>query len=124
MASSASANTANTDGSLKRTLTSSGARPTKRPKRETKLDRLKAEQKSEAGNLKTKIELVLGLIEGKGVANEFSLKIYVDSCNHVLGGMELHEVTLEMFEMPFADHFKPDDVLLKILGPCMLPLCL
>lgn len=117
--------------SLKRTLASSDARhgdnlqpATKRPKRETKLDRLKAEQKSEAGRLKTSIELVLGLIEGKDVANEASLKIYVDSCNEILAGMELDEDALEMFEIPFADHFKLGDILLRNLGLRMLPLCL
>ena len=131
MASSASANTANTDSSLKRTLASSDAQhgdslqpATKRPKRETKLDRLKAEQKSEASELKRKIETVLGLIQGKDVANEGLLKIYVASCNETVAGMELDEDALRMFETPFADHFEPPDTLLKNLGPCMLAMCL
>ncbi len=128
MARSTGPNTSNTASRLKRTLswvTQHGDNllpATKRPKWETRLDRLSAEQKSEAGNLKTNIELVLGLIESKDVANESSLKCYVDSCNDILAGMELDEAALEMFEMSFTDHFKPEEVLLKNLGPRMLPL--
>ena len=128
MCSSTSANTANTDSSLKRTLASSDARhgdslqpATKRSKKETKLDRLKAEQKSEASELKRKIEAVLGLIEGKDVANEALLKIYVDSCNEIVAGMELDEDALRLFEGPFEKNFKPEEVLLQTLDPCMLP---
>ena len=131
MASSASAYTANTDSGLKRTLASSDARhgdnlqpATKRPKKESKLDRLKAERNSEASKLKRMVETILGLIEGKDAAKEALLKIYVDSCNEILVGEEFDEGALKIFEIPFADYFKPHDGLLKNLDPCMLPLCL
>ena len=125
MPSSTSANPAN----IKPTLASSDAQldhnlqpPTKKPKREIKLDKLKTEQKSEAGNLKKIIEQILELIEDKGVANGASLNIYILACNEILAGVELDEVALRLFEMSFTDRFKLEDVLLKNLGPCMFPL--
>ena len=127
MASRTSANTGNTNRSLKRTLASSDAQnlqpATKKPKKENKLDKLKTEQKSEAGNLKIYIRVVLELIGGKGVANETSLETYVLTCDDILAGMELDEAGLQLLEMPFRDHFQPDEVLLEKLGPSMLPLC-
>lgn len=130
MTSRTSANTANTDSGLKRTLASSDAQhvhdtqpPTKKPKKETKLDKQKAEQKSEANNLKTNIGAILKLIKGKGVANEASLEAYVLTCDDILAGMELDQVALQLFEMPFKDHFQPDEILVENLGRCMLPLC-
>ena len=128
MASSTSANTANTDSSLKRTLAPSDVQhvhnlrpPIKKPKRETKLDKLKAEHKSEAGNLITKIRAVLRLIEGKGVANEALLDIYALTCDRILAGREANEAAVQLLETPFKSHFRPDEVLLENLGPCMLP---
>ena len=130
MTSRTSTNTTNTNSGRKRTLASSYAQhihnlqpPAKQPKRETKLDKLKAEQKSEAGNLKTNIRAILKLIEGKGVANKASLETYVHTCDDVLAGTELDEAALQLLEMPFKDHFQPDEVLLENLGRCMLPLC-
>src|SRR5258706_198509 len=118
MTSRTSANTANTDSGLKRTLASSDAQhvhdlqpPTKKTKKETKLDKQKAEQKSEANNLKTNIGAVLNFIKGKGVANETSLEAYVLTCDDILAGMELDQVALQLFEMPFKDHFQPDETL-------------
>ena len=126
MASSTSANTGNTDSSLKRTLASSDAQhvhlqpPTKKPKRETKLDKLKIEQKSRAVELKRIIERILELIQGKAVAIENLLKGFVDIYDDILTGRELGDDALELFGLPFANYFRPEEVSLMQLDPGMV----
>ena len=120
----------NTDSGLKRTLSSvtqdsegndTLLPATKRPKKETKLDRLKAELKAEAVRLKTVVEISLALVKDKGVAKEVFLKLYVYYCDDILAGAELDENLLALFKVPFADNFDSEEVLLKNLNQGGLP---
>ena len=114
---------ASTDSSLKRTLPSAiqdPPRATKRPKTETKLDKLKAQQKAEAARLVERIELELKLVKDKDVADEVVLEQYVYFCNKILADEELDETVLAVFKLPYADSFGPEAVLLEKLGQSML----
>jgi len=62
----------------------------KKPK-ETKLDKLKAQQRADAPLLKETIELELELVKDKYVAKEPVLKSYCSLLNNILGGMTLDE---------------------------------
>ena len=123
---------ANTDTSLKRTLASVVQDPawegsgnlqpaTKRPKRETKLDRLKAKRKAGVMALKEVIEHEIALVKGKGVAEEVILDHYIHFCEKILAGWELNEHVLAIFKMSFEDIFVPEQVLTKELDQGMLP---
>ena len=127
MPSCTSANKADTDSGLKRTLASSDALhdhnlqpPTKKPKRETKLDKLKTDQKSGAVELKKITERILKLVQGRAVASENLLKAYIDIYDDIFAGRELGEDALELFELPFANYFQPKEVSLMKLDPGMV----
>lgn len=127
----ASAST-NTGGSLKRTLESAiqdlawegseDLQPaTKRPKREAKLDTLKAKLGAEVALLKKTIEGEMAIVKGKGVADEVLLNAYIHFCRDILEGRELDENDLAIFKMSFEDHFEPEEVLLKKFNQGILP---
>jgi len=124
---------ATTNSGLKRTLasgTQDSARggsdnlqpATKRPKRETKLERLKGEHKAAAVNLKKKIELVLELVKDKCVANEIFLKSYIECCDDlILAGTEPHGGALVAFKTDIGVYFASEADLHKNLDDSMLP---
>ena len=114
-----------TDSNLKRTppSTMQSARegsPQKRPKRETKLDRLKAKLKSEATLLKKLVEGELEIVKDTGVVKEPVLLYYCDLCDHILAGEELVESDLTIFKKPFAANFVGENILREKLSPGML----
>jgi len=122
---------ATTDSGLKRTLASvtqdsahGGSdylQPaTKRPKRETRLDRLKGKQKAEAVVLKEMIGNLLIRVKDKGVVDEMSLGAYVDHCTMILAGVELDENALAIFKGNFKEKFASEEILLKNLDNGML----
>ena len=94
--------------------------PQKRPKRETKLDKLKAQLKSKATLLKKKIERELELVKDTGVVQEPVLLYYCDLCDLILAGEELFEHHLTFLKTPFAANFVGEDVLREKLSPGML----
>ena len=123
----ASASTSTSIGSsIKRTLSSAiqdsageGPAP-KKLKKETKLDRLKAQQKVEAALLKKNIEHELEFVKDKDVANEPMLSFYCHRCDWILAGETLDEHALTLFKTPFANYFVGEDALREKLGPRML----
>jgi len=123
MASDASASASGSiGGSLKRILSPDildsareGPAP-KKPKKETRLDKLVAQQKEDAVRLKRKIELELKLVKDKGVATEVMLECYCCLCDLILADKTLDEHALTLLKFPFADSFVEEDVLLEKLG--------
>lgn len=115
-----------TDSDLKRTLppTMQGSvregSPQKRPKKETKLDILKAQQKEEATILKQKIKLELELVKDKGVTEESVLEYYCDCCDTILAGREIDQCDITILKEPFAKNFVEEDLLREKLSPRML----
>jgi len=123
---------ATTDSGLKRTLASvtqdsahggsDNLQPaTKRPKRETKLDRLKGKQKEEAVVLKEMIENLLIRVKDKGVVDEMTLGAYVVQCKAILAGVELDGNALAFFKENFEENFASEEILLKNLNKSILP---
>jgi len=92
----------------------------KKPKKETKLDKLKAQLKADAARLKKRIDSELKVVKDKGVAKESVLETYFDLCDDILAGNTLDEDALALVKLPFANHFA-EDVLCKELDQCMLP---
>jgi len=97
---------------------------TKRPKKETKLDRLKAELKQVAGLLKNNLEKLQGDLVDEKIAKECAGRTYralLYQCDDILTGMEPNRDALAFLKAPFVDNFEPEEVLLDRLGQGKLP---
>jgi hypothetical protein len=100
----------------------------KRPKRETKLDKQKAQLKEAVGLLKNKLmkleEYFLDAKIAKENAKESAKMMYTTllvQCDNILEDNEPNEVALALFKEPFVDNFQPEEVLQRRLSPGMLP---
>ena len=97
---------------------------TKRLKKETKLDRLKAELKQVAGLLKNNLEKLQGDLVDEKIAKECAGRTYralLYQCDDILTGMEPNRDALAFLKAPFVDNFEPEEVLLDRLGQGKLP---
>jgi len=93
----------------------------KKPKKETKLDKLMAQLTADATLLNKQIERELEFVKDKDVANEAVLKSYSGRCDDILAGDTLDEKALKLFQTPFANWFEGEAALREKLGPGMLP---
>jgi division protein CdvB (Snf7/Vps24/ESCRT-III family) len=122
----ASAN-ANTRSRRKRTrVTVDEENPTaiKRPKKEAKLDKLKAQLKEIAGVLKNRLIQLQEHLVNEKVAKESAETVYmalVDQCDDILMGIEPDQDDLELLKEPFVNNFQPEEVLRNRLSGGMLP---
>ena len=96
----------------------------KRPKKEAKLDKLKAQLIDTAGVLKKGLTTLQKHLENDLVAKESDSGIYaclIDACDDILMGIVPDEDVLEFLRDPFEDYFQPEEVLRNRLSGGMLP---
>jgi len=97
---------------------------TKRLKKETKLDRLKAQLKQAAGLLNDSLVNLQRYLVDEKVAKESAGRTHralLGLCNDILTGVELDGDALALFKVPFVDNFEPEEVIHDRLGQGKLP---
>jgi len=119
---------ANTRSGQKRTRgTADEENPTtpstaKRPKKETKPDKLKAQLKEAAGRLYDRLVMLQEDLLDKKVAKESAGMIYRalrQLCNIIRTGRGPDEDALALFKLSFMENFEPDEIILNRLGQGM-----
>jgi len=122
---------ANTRSGQKRTRgTADEENPTapstaKRPKMETKLDKLKAQLKEAADRLYNLLVMHQEDLLDEKVAKESAGRVYRalrGRCYAIHTGLGPDEEDLALFKLSFAENFVPDEIILSRLGQGMLML--
>ena len=98
--------------------------PAKRPKKEGKLDKLKAQLKDAASRLKSELVDLREDILNRNWTKESAGVTYralLASCNSILEGEQPDKDALAFFKFPFGENFEPEEVLRGHVSQGRLP---